>query len=308
VREVKNSALTGTEGTQLASLLSPSQVSSLLARYAIRPKRRLGQNFLIDRNILNKIVDAAQPAESRYVLEIGPGLGTATIALAEAAEKVVAVEADPRLIPVLQETLRDRNNVEIVQADFLKLDLGRFLDEWFDGNRCVAVSNLPYYITSPIITRLIEHKDRFLRIVLMVQKEVAARLAAKPGLEDYGALTVLVQYHCRLEIIAQVSRNVFYPPPDVDSALILLEPLPEPSVKTVDEALFFRVVRAAFGKRRKTIWNALTAFRGEAWSRETVRSVLRAAGIDPRRRGETLSLEEFARVADSFHMLAGHNQ
>jgi len=280
------------------NLLSPRDVRVLLAERRIRPTRRLGQNFLIDRNILDKIIGSARPKEARNILEIGPGLGTVTLALSEEAEKVVAVEVDSGLAAILQEILAGRENVEVVHADFLKLSLEDFLAERFGGELCTAVSNLPYSITSPVIIRLLEHKRRFARIVLTVQREVARRLAARHGTEDYGALTVMVQYHSRLEIIANVPRTVFYPTPEVDSALIVLEPLPEPSVRTRDEELFFRVVRAALGKRRKTIWNALSGAAGEDWTKDAVRDALRSAGIDPVRRGETLSLEEFARLAD----------
>lgn len=288
------------------NLVSPSQVRSLLQRHGLRPLKRLGQNYLIDRNVLDKIVRLAEPAESRFVLEIGPGLGTVTQALAEQAEKVVAVEIDSRLLPVLEETLGGLSNVEVVNADFLRLDLDPFLNERFGSEKCAAVSNLPYYITSPIIVRLLENTERFSRIVLMVQREVAERLDAKPRTNAYGSLTVFVQFHCDVQIAAHVSKNVFFPAPEVDSALIVLDPLLEPSVKTVDEQLFFRIVRAAFGKRRKTLSNALVTAAGESWPKNAVQQALEKAGIDPPRRGETLSLEEFARLADELSGLLSH--
>lgn len=280
------------------NLTSPAEVKRILAEHGLHPKKRLGQNFLIDRNVLNRIVNAAEIGPEDNALEIGPGLGTVTVELAERAKRVVAVEADEQLLPVLQDTLAGKENVRIVRADFLSLDIEKDLSEWFGNEKCTVVANLPYYITTPIVTRLLEVKERIDRIVLMVQKEVAARLMAKPGTSDYGSLTILLQYHCKVETIMQVSRNVFYPPPEVDSTVVRLTPLPSPTVKTVDEALFFKVVRAAFGQRRKTLLNTLSSADWARGSKERVGEVLRSAGIDPGRRGETLSLEELARVTD----------
>jgi 16S rRNA (adenine1518-N6/adenine1519-N6)-dimethyltransferase len=279
------------------NLLSPSSITELLRKHGLRPQKRFGQNFLVDGNILGKICAAAR--DSRFCLEVGPGLGTVTMGLAGQAEKVVAVEADRRLIPVLQEILAGLSSVEVVEADFLHLDLGAFLGERFGDERIVAVSNLPYYITSPIIVRLLENKARFRKIVLMMQREVSDRLLAGPSTADYSSLSVFVQYHCAVKVISRVSRNVFYPPPEVDSALVALEPLPEPPVRTDDEGLFFRVVRAAFGMRRKTLWNALVSAAGEDWSKDCIRSALEQSGIDPGRRGETLSLSEFAALTNT---------
>lgn len=279
------------------NLLSPARVKGLLAAHGLRPKKRLGQNFLIDRNVLRKIIEAAELDERSAVLEIGPGLGTVTLDAARTADKVVAVEADRDLIPVLEETLKGCENVEIVSADFLRLDLHEFLTSRFGEKRCTVIANLPYYITSPLITKLIDVKHHVNRMALMVQREVADRLLAGPGTKDYGSLTVLVQYHCEVRAVARVSRTVFYPSPDVDSTVVCLDVRPSPAVNVPDEALFFRIVRASFGQRRKTLLRSLSGSVDLNWTREFAETVLATAHIDPARRGETLSLEEFAQIA-----------
>jgi 16S rRNA (adenine1518-N6/adenine1519-N6)-dimethyltransferase len=279
------------------NLLSPIEVKRLLERYSLRPKKRLGQNFLIDRNVLDKILHAAQLDRTSAVLEIGPGLGTVTREIAEVAAKVVAVETDRSLLPPLSETVGDFANVEIVHADFLKLDLPSFLAVHFGQSRCVVVANLPYYITSPIITKLIEARERIERMVLMVQGEVAERLNAEPASEGYGSLTVFVQYHCQVRTVARVKRTVFYPAPEVDSALVRLDVRRSPAVSVPDDRLFFRIARASFGQRRKMLVRSLSGSPELGWTRQTAEAVLEAAGIHPTRRGETLSIEEFANLA-----------
>ena len=278
------------------NLLSPTEVKRILASHGLRPKKRLGQNFLIDRNVLRKILDAAELDPSSLVLEIGPGLGALTREAALAAAKVVAVEVDRNLIPVLQETVGDLDNVEIVAADFLELDLPEFLSSRFGERRCIVLANLPYYITSPLITKLMDTANRIERMVIMVQEEVAQRLTAMPGSRDYGSLTVLVQYHCSVRIVAHVKRTVFYPPPEVDSAIVRLDVRQAPPVSVPDEAFFFRIVRASFGQRRKTLLRSLSGSPELGWTRQRAEEVLSGAGIDPVRRGETLSLEEFAAI------------
>lgn len=272
-------------------LTSPAQLQKLLAKYGLRPKKRFGQNFLVDRNVLDKIAAALDLDSGDKALEIGPGVGTLTAALAETGALVTAVEIDRDMIPILGETLSDHPNVKIINADFLSLDPSEVLTE-----RTKVAGNLPYYITSPIIAKLIKSKEKIERIVLMVQKEVAERLAASPGGRDYGSMSVFVQYHCEVETIARVSRNVFLPPPDVESAIVRLTPRKNPPVEVQDEEKFFKVVRAAFGKRRKTLLNSLS---GLSLTREQIKSALEAAGIDPARRAETLSLIEFARIAET---------
>ncbi len=282
-----------------ASLTAPSRVRALLARHGLRPDRRRGQHFLVDANVLAKILAAAELREEDRVLEIGPGLGTVTRELAARAERVVAVEVDRRLLPVLEETLSGLDNVTVVAGDALRVDLDALCPG--DPGSWKVVANLPYYLTGPLVARLLtlgarggRPPGRFGRLVVMVQEEVAARLVAAPGSEAYGAFSVLVQYHATAEAVARVSPNCFYPPPEVVSAVVRLEARREPPVAAEPRALF-AVVRAAFGQRRKSLRNALSSGLGLA-PRE-VEEALRAAGIAPGRRGETLSLAEFGALA-----------
>jgi 16S rRNA (adenine1518-N6/adenine1519-N6)-dimethyltransferase len=281
------------------NLSSPADVAALLRRQGLRPKKRLGQNFLVDRNTLEKIADAAELTPGDRVLEIGPGLGALTRALAERADRVVAVEVDADLLPILRETLGDLPNVRIVHADFLALPLDAFLPEHVGDRGVKVVANIPYYITSPILERLLAASARIERILLLVQKEVADRLTARPGTADYSSLTLFARYHAEVEVAGRVSRNVFYPPPAVDSAILRLRPRPEPAVRAADPGRLFDVIHAAFQQRRKTLLNALTGFSALRLARPDAEAALRAAGIEPQRRGETLSLEEFARLADA---------
>lgn len=279
------------------NLTSAPQVRALLAEHGVRPKKRLGQNFLIDRNVLNRILSAADLTPESKVLEIGPGLGVVTVEAARRARKVVCVEIDPSVGQILREVLSrcDCGNVVVVVQDFLKFDLADILES---NGQWVVIANLPYYITTPILTRLIDSKRYFSAMLLMVQREVAQRLRAEPGSDDYGAISVFVQYHCKIESIMRVSRNVFYPVPEVDSELIKLTVRDVPPIAVSDELLFFSIVRAAFGKRRKTLLNALSSSPELKWDRKKVHAVLAAAGIDPGRRGETLTLAEFAALAE----------
>ncbi len=284
------------------NLSSPAAVSALLKRHNLRPRKRFGQNFLVDGNTLAKIVAAGELAPGGYALEIGAGLGVLTAALADAVTetgRVVSVEVDTDLLPALEETLAEKPQVQIVTADALALDWPAFLDEHFSGAKPAVVANIPYNITSPLLTTLLAQHGRFSRIVLLVQKEVAARLGAKAGTPDYGALSVFVQYHAQVETIGIVSRRVFFPSPDVDSAVVRLTPHAAPSVSVPSEAQLFAIVRAAFGQRRKALLNALSGDPALSWSREQAASALEAAGIDGGRRGETLTLEEFALLARS---------
>jgi 16S rRNA (adenine1518-N6/adenine1519-N6)-dimethyltransferase len=279
------------------NLCSPADVGALLRRHGLRPKKRLGQNFLVDRNTLEKIVGAAELSPEDEVLEIGPGLGALTRALAERTGRVAAVEVDAGLLPVLQETLDGLANVEVVHADFLDLDLPAFLSERFGDRRVKVVANIPYYITSPILERLLAVASRIERILLLVQKEVAARLAARPGTPEYGSLTLFARYHAEVEIVGRVSRHVFLPPPGVDSAILRLRVRDSPAVRVSHPGLLFEIIHAAFQQRRKTLLNALTGSPTLHLAKEDAEAALNAAGIDPRRRGETLSLEEFAALA-----------
>lgn len=282
------------------NLTSPADIKRLLDSHGLRPKKRLGQNFLIDRNILQKILDAAELDSTSLALEIGPGLGTVTYEMAQVAEKVVAVEADRDLVPILIEIFEDRSNVEIVEGDFLKLDLPEFLQSRFGNRKCEVVANLPYYITSPLIISLIECKERVNKMVVMVQQEVADRLVAAPGTDGYGSLSVFIQYHCSVRIVGKAKRTVFLPAPDVDSAMVRLDVRETPAVNVEDEQLFFKIVRAGFGQRRKTLLKSLSGSQDLGWSKEITADVLEKAGIDPIRRAETLSLDEFASIEAAF--------
>lgn len=277
------------------NLTSATQVKNILASHGIHPKKRFGQNFLIDGNVLGKLLDSTDISQQSNVLEIGPGLGVVTRELANRAGRVVCVEVDRDMEPILQALLDDKPNCEIVIEDFLKIDIEQFLSERGDG-RWVVIANLPYYITTPILTRLIDAKSNFDTITLMVQREVAARLKSAAGASDYGAISVFVQYHCMVESVMKVSRNVFFPVPDVDSELIKLTVRPKPAVDVADEKLFFSIVRASFGKRRKTLLNALSTSADLCWDRGRTEVILKTADIDGSRRGETLSISEFARI------------
>ncbi len=283
------------------NLSSPAAISALLKRHDLRPRRRFGQNFLVDGNTLAKIVGAGELGPGDAVLEIGAGLGVLTQALAEAVTasgRIISLEIDHDLLPALEETVGQLSQVKIVPGDAMALGWPVFLDAHFAGAGQVSVvANIPYNITSPLLTTLLEQRGRFSRIVLLVQKEVAARLGAKPGTPAYGSLSVFTQFHAQVETVGIVSRRVFFPPPDVDSAIVRLTPHTAPPVTVTDETLFFAVVRAAFGQRRKALLNALSGAPALGWSREQAADALAAAGIDPGRRGETLSLGEFARLA-----------
>jgi 16S rRNA (adenine1518-N6/adenine1519-N6)-dimethyltransferase len=281
------------------NLTSPAAVGALLRSHGLRPRKRWGQNFLIDRNTLNNVLRGADVQAEDQILEIGPGLGTLTRELAMRCRHVVAVEIDPLLVEILRaETLADLSNVEVVESDVLELDLASLMGS---GNWKV-VANIPYYITTPLVERLLQVKERLDQIALMVQQEVADRLVAAPGTDDYGSLSVFVQYHTEPELVARVSRNAFLPPPGVDSAIVRLRLRREggpvlPLVRVRSEALFFQVVRAAFQQRRKTLLNALSSV--PDLSRDEAGSALETAGITPSRRGETLGVADFARVADA---------
>jgi 16S rRNA (adenine1518-N6/adenine1519-N6)-dimethyltransferase len=249
--------------------------------------------------VLDRIVRAAALQSGDRVLEVGPGLGALTRRLADSSAFVTAIEIDTLLEPILAETLEDRANVRVVFQDFLKVDLDALLDQAFGAEPGVVVANIPYYITTPILERLLAHKDRVKRIVLLVQQEFAERLAGVPGTEAYGSMTVFAQYHTRVEIAGTVSRNCFLPPPEVASAIVVFTPVAGGTIPVRDEAAFFRIVHAAFGQRRKTLPNAL-AGGDTGLDRPRAESLVVEAGIDPARRGETLSLEEFARLADAY--------
>jgi len=281
---------------------TPTKTKELLNKYDISLKKSLGQNFLVDPNILRKIVASANLDETKGALEIGPGIGALTQYLAEAAGRVVAIEIDRRLLPVLEETLAPYPHATVVHDDVLKVDLSALFGEHFaEQSQVSVVANLPYYVTTPIVMKLLEARLPLENIVVMVQKEVAERMGAAPGGKAYGSLSVAVQYYCEPEVVAIVPHTVFIPMPDVDSAVIRLKVLREPRIHTSDEAFFFAVVHAAFAQRRKTIMNNLQAKFGKD-KKISLSTALANAGIDPIRRGETLSLEEFAQLSEQLIM------
>lgn len=279
-------------------LSSPSTVRKLLKEHGIRPRKRWGQHFLCDENILEKMVKAAQLQPKDRVLEIGAGLGTLTQHLAPHVHEVIAVEIDPRLIPILHEQLADFTNVKIVQADVLQLDWRALLE----GKKAKALGNLPYVITSPLLEKLIQHRDVFQQAVLMVQLEVAEKLTAPVGTRGSSPLGVFMQAFCEVERVARVSKNVFFPRPEVDSALLRFVFLTRPRFRASEES-FMAVVRAAFGMRRKTLRQALALSPDLKLSPEQARGLLRQAGIEEARRGETLTIEEFDRLAQALDKL-----
>ncbi len=274
-------------------IASREVTTHILKAFGLRMSKKLGQNFLIDARIVQGIVDAAEVRPGDRVLEIGPGIGTLTQGLAEAGADVTAVELDKKLPAVLKETLKAYDNVRIVPGDILKVNIPEIMG---DAPFKVA-ANLPYYITTPILMALLERHLPITHMVTMVQKEVAERMTAKPGSRIYGALSVAVQYYTEPEIVLDVPPRSFIPAPEVMSVVVSCRVRKEPAVAVRDEKLFFRVVKAAFGQRRKTLMNAL---KGGGFSKEAVRDALEQSGIDPMRRGETLTLEEFGRLADAF--------
>ncbi len=287
----------GLSVSDAARLTAPTVVRDLLRRYDVRPNRRRGQNFLIDRNTLKRVMSAAEIGPGDGVLEIGPGLGTLTQALAARARHVLAVEVDERLAAALAETLRGVWNVTLLRADFLELNLPAAVDAHLGTGRHQVVANIPYSITSPVVAGLLEQHERFDGIVLMVQQEVAARLAASTASKEYGALTLLAQFYAEVDRIGIVSRRCFLPAPEVDSAIVRLRVRRQPRFPGLEPARFFAVVRAAFQQRRKRLLNSLSGSRDLGWSRAEAAAALAGAGIDPGRRGEELSAEQFARLA-----------
>ncbi|CAM3958591.1 16S rRNA (adenine(1518)-N(6)/adenine(1519)-N(6))-dimethyltransferase RsmA [Cohnella lubricantis] len=282
-----------------ADIATPNRTKDIIRKHNFTFKKSLGQNFLIDKNILDKIVAAANLTEAKGALEIGPGIGALTERLAQEAGRVAAVEIDNRLIPILRDVLSIYGNVNVVHGDVLKTDLHRLWEEQFAGCEGVSVvANLPYYVTTPIIMKLLEEGLPLESIVVMVQKEVAERMAAKPGTKDYGTLSIAVQYYCEPELVCIVPSGAFIPAPNVDSAVIRLKRRAEPAVSVSDESRFFRVVHASFAQRRKTLSNNLTAFAGKERKAELGKLLL-GCGIQPERRGETLSLQEFAVLTEA---------
>lgn len=274
-----------------------TELVSLLNRHKFSLSKGLGQNFLTDRNIIKKITDALLITEEDLLVEVGAGAGTLTKSLSETAGSVVSVEIDSKVIPILNEVLGETANISIINEDFLKVDLKKLTG----GKPYKVIGNLPYYITSPIIMKVLEQDVKADMIVFMVQKEVAGRLAAKVGTKDYGILTVAVNYYCDVEYLFTVSNEVFFPKPKVDSAVIRMIPHSKPPVDLIDEKVFFEVIKAGFGQRRKMLGNALKQIRD--LNSEEVKSALSDSGIQASRRAETLDISEFARLSNSVTLL-----
>lgn len=281
----------------MTNLGIPQNTIEILQKHKFNIQKKYGQNFLVDTNVLEKIVEAAELTKEDCVLEIGPGLGTMTQYLAERAGEVVAVEIDKNLIPILEETLADHPNVTLINADILKLDIRRLAEEKNGGHPLKVVANLPYYITTPIIMGLLESGVPLKSIVVMVQKEVADRMQVGPGTKDYGALSLAVQYYARPQIVANVPPNCFLPRPNVGSAVIRLTRYEEPPVQA-DEQKMFALIRAAFNQRRKTLANAVSNAPGLGFTREQVVQALKEMGLSPTIRGEALTLEQFAILSE----------
>lgn len=278
----------------MATLGNPQETIAVLQKHDFHFQKKFGQNFLIDIHVLDKIIAAAKITKDDFVLEIGPGIGTMTQYLCENAKRVLAVEIDNNLIPVLKETLKDYDNVEILHGDILKQDIKAIAENYNGGKPIKVVANLPYYITTPIIMGLFESHVPLSNITVMVQKEVAERMQATPGSKTYGALSLAVQYYATPYIAANVPPNCFMPRPNVGSAVIRLTCLSEPPVSVVDEALMFRLIRASFNQRRKTLVNGLHNSPELDFSKEEITEALNDIGKSPSVRGETFSLQDFA--------------
>jgi len=283
----------------MLEIATSNRTKEIIRKHGFTFKKSLGQNFLIDGNVLDRIIEAAELDKTRGAMEVGPGIGSLTERLAQEAGKVASVEIDRRLIPILKDVMSPYPHVNVVQGDILKIDLRQLWQEQFEGLAGVSVvANLPYYVTTPIIMKLLEERLPIENIVVMVQKEVAERMSAKPGGKEYGSLSIAVQYYCEPELVCVVPGKAFIPPPNVDSAVIKLKRRSSPAVDVPDEDRFFRVVQAAFAQRRKTLANNLTSFSGKERKGELA-ELLREIGIQPERRAETLSLQEFALVCEA---------
>lgn len=280
-------------------LSSPQILKGIIGKHGFRFNKNLGQNFLIDSNILQIIAEASAMDKDACVIEIGPGVGVLTQVLAEKSKKVIAIEIDSHLIPILEETLSGYNNVKIINKDILKVDMNKLISEEFDKSEVKVIANLPYYITTPIIMNLLENRINLSSIIVMVQKEVAERFVASPGGKDYGAISLAVQYYTQPRIIAKVPPDCFMPRPKVESMIVRLDVLSEPPVKANDEKKFFSVIKAAFGQRRKTLINALYNSGLFKMSKDEMKELLNKIGLKDNCRGETLSITQFSELSNS---------
>ena len=284
---------------KMEKLSNPQKTIEVLQKYNFSFQKKFGQNFLIDPHVLDKIIAAAEITKDDFVLEIGPGIGTLTQYLAEAAREVVAVEIDSTLIPILEDTLNAYDNVSVINEDVLKVDLRKLAQERNGGKPIKVVANLPYYITTPIIMSLFESHVPLKSLTVMVQKEVALRMQAGPGTKDYGALSLAVQYYASPYLAANVPPNCFMPRPNVGSAVIRLTRFEETPVQVKDEKLLFRLIRASFNQRRKTLQNGLVNSQELDFTKEQVAAAIATLGVSPSVRGEALTLEQFAALANA---------
>ena len=282
----------------MATLGNPQNTIAILQKYHFNFQKKFGQNFLIDTHVLDKIIGAAGITKEDFVLEIGPGIGTMTQYLCENAREVIAVEIDKALIPILQDTLSEYDNVEVINEDILKVDINKIAQERNGGKPIKVVANLPYYITTPIIMGLFESHVPIDSITVMVQKEVADRMQVGPGTKDYGALSLAVQYYAKPEIVANVPPNCFMPRPNVGSAVIRLTRHEASPVQVEDEKLMFKIIRASFNQRRKTLANGLSNSGEIQLSKELIAQAIEELGVSPSIRGEALTLEQFARLSN----------
>lgn len=288
-------------------LYAPSTIAEIKQRHNFQLSKSLGQNFITDKSVIDRIVEGSGAGEDDLIIEIGPGIGVLTAEAAETAARVVAIEIDKKLIPILGETLADYDNIRIINQDILKTDLNEIIREEreagnFSGGVKI-IGNLPYYITTPIIMELLENGVEADSITIMMQKEVADRIKAEPGGKTYGALSVAVQYYCTVDHVASVPKEVFVPRPKVDSTVLSLTVRDERPVELLDEKVFFACIKGGFGQRRKTLLNSLTGVCG--LGKEVIKEVLEEAGVDPVRRAETLSIEEFAAIANGVSARCG---
>ena len=285
-------------------LYAPSTIQAIKERHNFQLSKSLGQNFITDKSVIERIVEGSDVGEDDLVIEIGPGIGVLTAEAAESAAKVVAIEIDKKLIPILAETLADYDNIRVINQDILKTDINEIIREEREAGSFTGgvkiMGNLPYYITTPIIMGILEKGVEADSITIMMQKEVADRIKAAPGGKIYGAISVAVQYYCEVEQVASVPKEVFVPRPKVDSAVLKLSIRKERPVDLIDEKSFFACIKAGFGQRRKTLLNSLTGVNG--LPKEDIKEILEAAGVDPARRAETLDINEFAAIANGMAM------
>ncbi|MEC5426010.1 16S rRNA (adenine(1518)-N(6)/adenine(1519)-N(6))-dimethyltransferase RsmA [Virgibacillus sp. C22-A2] len=283
-------------------IATPTRTKEILKKYKFAFKKSLGQNFLTDVNILENIISHTGIDKTSGAIEIGPGIGALTEQLAIHADKVVAYEIDQRLLPILKDTLQDYSNVEVIHQDILEADVREAIKTNFNPDQPIhIVANLPYYITTPILMKLVRENLPVDSLTVMIQKEVAERMAAKPNSKSYGSLTIAVQYYTHAKVVMNVPKSVFMPQPNVDSSILKLVVRDKPPVQVEDEAFFFKIVKASFAQRRKTLRNNLTSHFNEIYDKEMISQKLEELGIDGTRRGESLDMEEFAILANGFH-------